>query len=64
MSKYDGMTLNERLVVSGELLAFEDATRRLDRNAMIEILGRVELPRESATEIVETILANRANYGL
>ena len=63
MSKYDGITVNERLAASGELIAYEDAARRRDRDAMIEILGRVGLPRESAAWTADTILANPAKYG-
>ena len=58
---YSGMTVNERLVVSGLLNEFDDAARARDRARMIALLSQVEVtdPAQSA----DTILRNPGKYG-
>jgi hypothetical protein len=48
MSELGGMTVNERLFVTGLLAAWDDALLRRDREQMIELLGRVELSDQAA----------------
>ena len=63
MSKYGGMTTNERLAVAGLMDAFDDATRRGDRAAMIDILLRVEFTPEGAERTADQVLAEPTRYG-
>ena len=48
-SEYAGMTVNERLYVSGQLDDYEQACKRKDRERMTEILRRVEISEPEAT---------------
>jgi hypothetical protein len=52
-----GMTVNERLFVSGSLEAFDDATARKDRAALAEILGRLFLTDNEIAAIIEQVLS-------
>ena len=61
-SKLAGMTMNERLLNAGLLGLFDSAATRRDRDAMIEILGRVDL-EDQANSITKTILASPETYG-
>lgn len=58
---YSGMTVNERLFATGLLDEFEQAARRRDRDAMIEILRRVDVQPPEAT--VDPILADPKRFG-
>ena len=58
MSLYAGMTVNERLVVSGQLAAWDAAVARRDRAGMIEILMATELTAKQAAETTDAVLAN------
>ena len=56
MSDLGGMTVNERFFELGLLAAWDAAKQRKDREAMIELLGRVELADQVAW-IADTTLA-------
>jgi hypothetical protein len=64
MAQYGGMTVNERLIISGLTGAFDDAARGRDRDQMIEILGKVEMTPDAAAKAADMVLANPARYGL
>jgi hypothetical protein len=60
---YGGMTVNERLVVSGLADEWDAAVRRRDREAMIAILMRVDLAQADAAWSADTLLADPSRYG-
>ena len=62
MSRYSGMTVNERLYEAGITDAWDTAANSRNRDRMIELLGQVELS-DQAERIVDTILANPGRYG-
>jgi hypothetical protein len=47
-SDFAGMTVNERLYLAGLLPRFDAATRAADRNALIDLLGQVDLADQAA----------------
>jgi hypothetical protein len=53
---YPGMTVNERLVASGSLSAWDSAIRNGQRQVAIDLLGQVGLV-DQAAEIVDKVLA-------
>ena len=55
---YGGMTVNERLVMSGLIATWDRAIAEGDRVTAIEVLGQVDLENQAAA-IVETALARR-----
>jgi hypothetical protein len=61
--KYGGMTVNERLVVARLIEQWDHAVNTRDRDAMVEILKKVELPETESGRITDTILDNPAKYG-
>ncbi|UGY15068.1 hypothetical protein [Bradyrhizobium septentrionale] len=61
-SPYAGMTLNERIVVSGRLAEWDKAVHAADRSKMIEILTQLDLESQ-AESLVNQILANPEFYG-
>lgn len=63
MSLYAGMTVNERLVVSGQLAAWDAAVIRRDRAGMIEVLLSIELSEKQAAETTDAVLADPQRYG-
>lgn len=65
MSKHDysGMTVNQRLSVSGLLVDFDSAANNRDPNRMIAILKKVELDSNQAQETTDAILKNPSKYG-
>ena len=58
-----GMTVNERLFVTGRMTAFERAALSRDRQGMIDILMRVAFSQPSAAATTDAILANPSKYG-
>jgi hypothetical protein len=63
MPLYAGMTVNERLVVAGQIDAWDNAVIGRDRAKMIEILMTVEMTAEQAAFTTDTTLANPEKYG-
>ena len=63
MPLYAGMTVNERLVVSGQIAAWDKAVIGRDRAKMIEILMAAEMTAEQAAFTTDTTLANPEKYG-
>jgi hypothetical protein len=63
MSLYAGMTVNERLVVSGQIAAWDAAVARRDRAGMIEVLMSIELSAKQAAETTDAVLADPQKYG-
>ena len=64
MALYTGMTVNERLVVSGQIEAWDAACSCRDRARMIEILIATELSADQAAATVDAALAAPEKYGL
>jgi hypothetical protein len=58
MPLYAGMTVNERLVISGQMAAWDQAIAKRDRVKMIEILMATELTADRAAFRTDTTLAN------
>ena len=56
MPLYAGMTVNERLSVSGQFTAWDQAVIGRDRAKMIEILMAVELTLHGATRVVDVVV--------
>lgn len=52
-NKYKGMTVNERLYVSGLLNDFEEAVKEKNVNKVISILEEVELTKPNIDPILE-----------
>jgi hypothetical protein len=50
---FKGMTVNERLYLSGLMDAFDLARERRDKEQLIEILQRVEVDDPSIKQILE-----------
>jgi hypothetical protein len=63
MPLYAGMTVNERLVISGQFAAWDKAVIGRDRAKMIEILMATELTARQAAETTDATLANPEKYG-
>lgn len=59
MSLYAGMTVNERLVMSGRMAAWDAAVIRRDRAAMIAVLMATELTEKQAEQTADAVLAKR-----
>lgn len=55
---YHGLTVNERLVVSGLLDQFDEAARRRNRDAMILMLKQLALTQTYAATWVDTLLGD------
>jgi hypothetical protein len=55
--KYKGMTVNERLYLSGLLAEFDEAIKSKDVERAVQILKKVELTDQNIQPILE-------NYGL
>lgn len=58
-----GMTVNERLVLTGLLDEFGATARERDRDGMIAVLVRAGLPRDAAVATADALLANPKRYG-
>jgi len=63
MSKYGGMTVNERLFNAGLLDDFDRCIDGLNDAGAAEILTKVELTNEEATAIVQSVRQNPAKFG-
>lgn len=63
MPLYAGMTVNERLVVSGQMTAWDSAVAKRDRARMIEVLVSTELSEQQAAATTDAVLANPGKYG-
>jgi len=63
MPLYAGMSVNERLVISGQMAAWDEALARGDRARMVEILMTTELTAEQAADTADTTLGNPDKYG-
>jgi hypothetical protein len=61
-SPYAGMTLNERIVISGMLAEWDEAVKAGNREKMIQILVLLNLKGE-AEVLADQILANPKLYG-
>lgn len=55
MRKFDGMTVNERLYVSGLIDEFDSAVKMNEFEKVKNILSEVELDESSIEEIIKTI---------
>jgi hypothetical protein len=53
------MTVNERLVVTDLMAAFDEASARKDRVRLREILGRLFLTEENIDRIIVQVLSSR-----
>jgi hypothetical protein len=62
-TNYGGMTVNERLFVSGLMDEFDAAARDRDRDAMIAVLMKVALTQKGAAQTTDAILADPSHYG-
>ncbi|MBL8013521.1 MAG: hypothetical protein JNN05_06695 [Candidatus Omnitrophica bacterium] len=58
-----GMTLNERLLVSGLMGQFDKAVEARDRLKLIEILKKVNIEQRAAEQTVTSIFSNPEKYG-
>ena len=63
MSLYAGMTVNERLVTSGQMAAWDEAVAKRDRAGMIKVLMATELSEKQAAETTDAVLADPRKYG-
>lgn len=54
-NKYAGMTVNERLYVSGLIDEFDEAVQKKDTEKVRAILEKVELTEESIKPILEEL---------
>jgi hypothetical protein len=59
---FDGLTVNERLMVSGLLDKFDAAARKRNRERMISMLLRVALPKQYAAKWVDTLLGDQTFF--
>lgn len=62
-SKYDSMTVNERLHDAGLTSEFDTAIDSGDRSAAIALLMKVAMSESSAAGTVDAVLANPTRYG-
>jgi hypothetical protein len=53
--KYKGMTVNERLYISGLMDVFDEAVKKGDRKKVKKILKSIELDEGSISEILEKL---------
>lgn len=61
-NKYSGMTVNERLYVSGLMDEFDEAVERNDFGAIRDILRNVELTEESIKPVLEHLGRGSRQY--
>ena len=60
MPDYNGMTVNERLVISGRMEAWDAAVAAADRGRMIAILVATAMTERQAEGTVAAVLAGLA----
>ncbi len=60
---YSGMTVNERLLVSGLMGQFDIAMKDRNKNQIIEILKKIDFEEKAAEQFVNTIFENPEKYG-
>ncbi|WP_342361332.1 hypothetical protein [Terrarubrum flagellatum] len=63
MTDYSGMTVNERLVISGQIDLWDAAVLAGDKARMIEILVKTHLTQSQAEETAAAVLADPERYG-
>jgi hypothetical protein len=63
MSKYAGMTVNERLFAAGLLDGYYRALEVKDRESMIQYLVAVELDPDQVERTANTALSDPVRYG-
>jgi hypothetical protein len=51
-TNFDGMTVNERLFVSGRLSQFDDAVARRDPSTVARLLQEVDVDEKSISEML------------
>jgi hypothetical protein len=61
LSRYAGMTINERLFDAGLMHVFDDAARARDRTEIVRLLTEVGV--QDAVLSADTILQNPERYG-
>ena len=61
-NQYKGMTVNERLYVSGLMDAFDKAVKESDIEKVIDILKKVEITDESAIKPILKSLGLIENF--
>jgi hypothetical protein len=60
---YEGMTIEERLKVAQLSNQFAAAVERSHREAMVELLERVQLPSDGAAAFADAVLTNPRQHG-
>ncbi|TMA71289.1 MAG: hypothetical protein E6J67_23240 [Deltaproteobacteria bacterium] len=60
---YSGMTVNERLFAAGLLDDFDAAVMRWDKEAVLNLLQKVEMSPDEALETADALFANPEFYG-
>ena len=61
---YSGMTVNERLYLSGKLDKFDNAVSQKNVNEVVKILKEVDLKIESIIPILESLGLEKDNVEL
>ena len=56
MSKYDGMTMNERLYESGMMDMFDEAFKNRDAKKLVNIYIQLGVQKEGAEKDIEEML--------
>ena len=56
---FKGLSVNERLLVSGQFDQFDRAARTKNREKMISMLQNVQLPENAARHWVDTLLGDQ-----
>ena len=62
-SKYDGMTVNERLFEAKLLEEYDSAVKKRDKKALVKILKKVAFSEEQANVTIDAIFSNPKKYG-
>ena len=62
-SKYDGMTVNERLFEAKLLDEYDSAVKKRDKKTLVKILKQVALSEEQANATIDAIFSNPKKYG-